>query len=142
MPISEYVCKTCLKELEILLKCRKTFEKLLATLLKILVFHNFFSKVSENCILRTPRSAFMLSFFNSKLTKMTGKDKQHHIFQKSKSYAIYSTVILVRTGNLWFMYLWFIPLDHETYTKCKKKHLTWLKAYLGITSALELKVNK
>ena len=28
--ISEYVCKTCLKELGILLKCRETFEKFLA----------------------------------------------------------------------------------------------------------------
>ena len=30
MHISEYVCKTCLKELGILLKCRETFEKFLA----------------------------------------------------------------------------------------------------------------
>ena len=28
---------------------------------------------------------------NSKLTKMTGKDKQNHIFQKSKSYEISNT---------------------------------------------------
>ena len=33
----------------------------------------------------------MLSFMNSKLTKMTGKDKQNHIFQKSKSYEISNT---------------------------------------------------
>ena len=30
MHIYEYVCKTCPKELGILLKCRETFEKLLA----------------------------------------------------------------------------------------------------------------
>ena len=30
MHISEYVCKNCLKELGILLKCRETFEKFLA----------------------------------------------------------------------------------------------------------------
>ena len=30
MHISEYVCKTCLKELGILLKCRETFKKFLA----------------------------------------------------------------------------------------------------------------
>ena len=30
MHISEYVCKTCLKELGTLLKCRETFEKFLA----------------------------------------------------------------------------------------------------------------
>ena len=32
----------------------------------------------------------MLTFMNSKLTKMTGKDKQNHIFQKSKPYEISS----------------------------------------------------
>ena len=32
---------------------------------------------------------------NSKLTKMTGKEKQNHIFQKSKSYEISSTVIYI-----------------------------------------------
>ena len=38
----------------------------------------------------------MLSFVNSKLTKMTGKGKQNHIFQKSKSYdEISSTVIYI-----------------------------------------------
>ena len=37
----------------------------------------------------------MLSFMNSKLTKMTGKDKQNHIFQKSKSYEISSTDIYI-----------------------------------------------
>ena len=37
----------------------------------------------------------MLTFMNSKLTKMTGKDKQNHIFQKSKSYKISSTDIYI-----------------------------------------------
>ena len=32
----------------------------------------------------------MLTFMSSKLTKMTGKDKQNHISQKSKSYEISS----------------------------------------------------
>ena len=35
----------------------------------------------------------MLTFMNSKLTKMTGKDKQNHIFQKSKSYEISRTEV-------------------------------------------------
>ena len=30
MHISEYVCQTCLKELEIFLKCKESFEKFLA----------------------------------------------------------------------------------------------------------------
>ena len=33
----------------------------------------------------------MLTFMNLKLTKMTGKDKQSHIFQKSKLYEMPST---------------------------------------------------
>ena len=38
----------------------------------------------------------MLTFMNSKLTKMTRKDKQNHIFQKSKPYEIFSE----KTSNL------------------------------------------
>ena len=33
----------------------------------------------------------MLTFMNSELTKMTGKDKQNYIFRKNKSYEISST---------------------------------------------------
>ena len=40
------------------------------------------------------------------------------------------------------VFYWCIPLDHEIYTKCEKKHLTRLKVYLVIKSALKLKVNK
>ena len=45
----------------------------------------------------------MLSFMNSKLTKMTGKDKQNHIFEKSKSYEISSTVIYIDEDRELFM---------------------------------------
>ena len=50
MHISEYVCKTCLKELGTFLKCREFFERFFqpASVLKILVFHNFISKFSGN----------------------------------------------------------------------------------------------
>ena len=41
----------------------------------------------------------MLTFMNSKLTKVTGKDKQNHIFQKSKSYEISRTDIYIRNAN-------------------------------------------
>ena len=53
----------------------------------------------------------MLTFMNSKLTKMTGKDKQNHIFQKSKS-----------NENQKFInvFYWCILLDHKVYTKYKK----------------------
>ena len=53
MHISEYVCKTCLKELGILLKCREIFEKFLAACncSKNTGFPQFFTKVSDNCIL-------------------------------------------------------------------------------------------
>ena len=64
----------------------------------------------------------MLSFVNSKSTKMTGKDKQSHIFQKSKSYEISSTVIYIGEDQKFIIHVfyWCIPLDHEIYTKCKK----------------------
>ena len=65
----------------------------------------------------------MMSFVNSKLTKMTGKGKQNHIFQKSKSYdEISSTVIYIGEDKKFIIHVlyWFIPLDHEIYTKCTK----------------------
>ena len=67
----------------------------------------------------------MLTFMNSKLTKMTGKDKQNHIFQKSKSYEISSTVIYIGEGQKFIIhaFYWCIPLDHEIYTKCKNKNI-------------------
>ena len=76
----------------------------------------------------------MLIFMNLKLTKMTGKDKQSHIFQKNKPYEMSSTeyiyiyiyiyiymyniYIHIYTGKDWEYIC--IPLDREIYTKCKK----------------------
>ena len=62
---------------------------------------------------------------NSKLTKMTGKDKQNHILQKSKSDKIFSTVIYIGEDREFIIHVfyWCIPLDHETYTKCKRKNI-------------------
>ena len=59
----------------------------------------------------------MMTFMNSKLTKMTGKDKQSHIFQKSKSYEISSTGIYIGDDQEFIIHVfyWFIPLDHEIY---------------------------
>ena len=53
---------------------------------------------------------------------MTGKGKQNHIFQKSKSYEISSTVIYISKDQKFIIHVfyWCIPLDHEIYTKCKK----------------------
>ena len=64
----------------------------------------------------------MLSFMNSKLTKMIGKGKQNHIFQKCKSYEISTTVICISEGEKFIIHVfyWCITLDHEIYTKCKK----------------------
>ena len=55
MHISEYVCKTCLKELGTLLKCREIFEKFLAACncSKNTGLPQCFTKVSDNCVLRT-----------------------------------------------------------------------------------------
>ena len=59
----------------------------------------------------------MLSFMNSKLTKMTGKDKQNHIFQKSKSYEISSTDIYVGEDQDFIVHIfyWCIPFGHKIY---------------------------
>ena len=52
---SEYVCKTCWKELRILLKCRETLEKFLEVCIssKNTGLPQFFSQVFGNYILRT-----------------------------------------------------------------------------------------
>ena len=75
----------------------------------------------------------MLSFMNSKLTRMAGKDKQNQIFQKSKSYEISSTVIYtgVEQELIIRVFYYCIPLDHETYTKYKKQTSNLIK---GISS--------
>ena len=56
----------------------------------------------------------MLSFMNSKLSKMTGKDKQNHIFQNSKSYEMSSTVIYIGDDQEFFIpvFYWCIPLKN------------------------------
>ena len=66
---------------------------------------------------------------------MTGKGKQNHIFQKSKSYEIYIYIYIYYTYIHTYIYIyiyigedqkliqvfyWCIPLDNEIYTKCKK----------------------
>ena len=50
-------------------------------------------------------------------TKMTGKDKQNHIFQKSESYEISSTDIYIGEDQEFIIHIfcWCIPLDHEIY---------------------------
>ena len=66
----------------------------------------------------------MLTFIKSKLIKMTGKDQQNHIFQKSKSYEISSIDIYIYIGEDWefiiHVFYWCTSLDHEIYTKCAK----------------------
>ena len=86
----------------------------------------------------------MLTIMNSelpdKLLVLTNKTK---FFKKVNpiKYPV-QTYILVRTWNLLFMY--FTGVSHWIMKSrlSVKKHLTWLKLYLVIISALELKVNK
>ena len=75
----------------------------------------------------------MLSFMNSKLIKMTGTGKQNRVFQKSKSNEISSTVIYISRDQKFVIHVffWCIPLDHEIYTKCKRKTSNLIK---GISS--------
>ena len=98
----------CLKELGILLKYRETFEKFIVAWnsSKNTGLPQFFFKVfwqlyvkNINFLTKTKR-CFYAQFYEFK-TKMTGKGKQNHIFQKSKSYEISSTVIYIaRARNL------------------------------------------
>ena len=106
MNVSKCVCKTFLKELGTLWKCRETFEKFLAACnsFKNTGLPQFFSQVSDNYILRTPfpiinqKVPIILTFMNSKLTKITDKDNQNHILQKSKPYEI------SRISSIWNIY--------------------------------------
>ena len=100
MHISEYACKTCLKKWGILLKCRETFEKFLTacqhfynTGLPQFFFKDFWQLYLKNInFLAKTKRCLYAEFYEFK-TKMTGEDKQNHIFQKSKSYEISSTDI-------------------------------------------------
>ena len=68
----------------------------------------------------------ILTFTNSKLPAGSF-NKQNQIYQKSKLFKISSTNIIYTGEDLEFVmqvFYWCITLDHETYTKCKKKHLT------------------
>ena len=75
----------------------------------------------------------MLNFMNSKLTRMTGKGKQNHIFQRSKSYEISSAVVYIGEGEKFIIHVfyWCIPLDHEIWTKCKKSTSNLIKGICG-----------
>ena len=44
---------------------------------------------------------------NSKLTKMTGNDKQNHTFQKSKSYEISNTVIYIGEDREFIIHVFY-----------------------------------
>ena len=123
--VSEYVCKSSLKELRILLKCRKTFEKFLAvcyssknTGLPKGFWQLYFKNI--NFLTKTRRCLYA-DFYEFK-TKMSGKDKQNHIFQKSKSYELSSGGIYFSEDREFIIheFYWCIPLRHEIYTKSKK----------------------
>ena len=69
----------------------------------------------------------MLTFMDSKLPHdWQISEKKSDIFQKSKSYEISSTDIYIGEYLEFTIRVFYlcIPLDHEVYTKCKKKHLT------------------
>ena len=81
MHISECVCKTCLKELGILLKCRETFEKFLAacsssknTGLPQFFFKSFWQLYFKNINFLTKSKRCLHAEFYEIKTKMTGRD--------------------------------------------------------------------
>ena len=54
----------------------------------------------------------MLTFMHSKLTKMTDKDKQNHILQKSKSYEISSTDLCIGEDRDFIIHVYFTGVSH------------------------------
>ena len=143
MHISEYLCKTCLQELGILLKCRETFEKCLAACnstqnagLPQIFFTVFWQLYFKNQIinfLTKPKGACYVDFYEFK-TKMTGKNKQNHIFQKSKSYEISRTDIYI------YIYVYIIYIYMSIYLSIYLSIYPSIKTWL--ISALKLKVKK
>ena len=77
-------------------------------------------------ILKKPKGAYYADLDEFKTTKQTGSfDKKNHIFQESKFYEISRADIYIGEDLEFIIrvFYWCIPLDHEIYTKCNKKHL-------------------
>ena len=87
MHISEYVCKTCLKELGILLKCRETFKKFLAA-----------------C--NSSKNTGLPQFFSMGFWQMYYKNI--NFLRKTRRYLL--CYLMVRTEDLLFMY--FTGVSH------------------------------
>ena len=103
------VCKIWLKELGILLKRRETFEKFSAacnssknTGIPHIFFIGFWQLYFKNInFLKKTKGTYHADFYEFK-TKMNGKDKQNYIFQKSKSYEIFSIYIYIYIYIYWW----------------------------------------
>ena len=122
-----------------------------ASLLKILVFHNFFFKVfwqlyikNISFLTNTKICLIMLTFMNSNLPDKLVVLISKTIFSKRVNPMKYSVKTYIGDDLEFIIHVfdWCIPLDHKIYTNCNKKHLTWLELYLVIISVLDLKVNK
>ena len=112
MHIFEYVCKTCLKELGILLKCRETFEKVLGACNSSknadhFFFQRFLKTVFYEHQLPNKKQKVPLCWvlwiqnklrWLGKTSKTTFSKRVNSVKYPLQSY------ILVRTGNSLFMY--------------------------------------
>ena len=105
MHISEYVCKNCLKELEILLKYRETFETFVpaTSSSKNTGLPQFFLKVfwqlyfkNINILTNTKRC------LKSKTARWAGSfGSQNHIFQKGKSFETSDLINVISCYNIY-----------------------------------------
>ena len=96
----------------------------LQTLLKILVFHNFF-QIFRTTVFQEKQFSknkqkvpIILTFMNSKLPDdWQISDKQYHLVQKTKSCEISNTDIYVGEDLEFIIHVfyWCIQLDHEIY---------------------------
>ena len=119
MHISEYACRTCLKELGILLKCKETFEKFLATCnsfkntgLPQFCFKGFWQLYFKNInFLPKTKRCLYADFYEFKARDDWKRQTKPHFPEELNpmKYPVQS-YILVRTGNLLFMY--FTGVSH------------------------------
>ena len=117
--ISEYVCKTCLKELRISLKCSETFEKFLVacnssknTGLSQFFFKRFWQLYFKNINFFTRKRCLHADFYEFETTWQRLTKISKSTFSKKGNPMKYpvQTYILMRTWNFLFMY--FIDVSH------------------------------
>ena len=121
MHISEYVCKSCLKELGILLKCKGTLQGILAAcnFSEDAGLPQIFLKISDIQYFKNKKEFYHLNY------QITGKYlRSKTIFSKKVNIMKIPVQAYMSVKFLEFfiinLFSWCIPLDNEIYFKLKK----------------------